>query len=104
VNETPGLGLVLGLLPNSFEIAAQLGPVPSYVTRLLKLGAKRMGTTLKALETRRKPRTPDPSKTPLYQRLADKAKTLWWEELLPIATIAKHELHCSTVTVEAANR
>jgi len=85
----------------NIQIAAELGPVPSYITRLLELGAKRMGTTLKALEAQRKPRTPDPSKTPLYQRLADKAKTLWWDELLPIA---KHELHCSTVTVEAANR
>jgi hypothetical protein len=26
-----------------------------------------------------KPRTPDPSKTPPYQRLADEAKTLWWD-------------------------
>ncbi len=48
----------------NIEIAAQLGPVPSYITRLLKLGARRMGTTLKALEAQRKPRTPDPSKAP----------------------------------------
>ncbi len=88
----------------NIEIAAELGSVPSYITRLLKLGAKRLGSTLEALRAQRKPRTPDASKMPLYRCLADEAKTLWWDELLPVATIAKRELHCSTVTVEAAKR
>jgi hypothetical protein len=83
------------------EIAEQIGSVPSYVTRLLKLGAQRMGTTLEALRPLRKPRPADPARAPGYQKIADKVKALWWDELFPLGTVAKH-LKVSTVTANAA--
>jgi DNA invertase Pin-like site-specific DNA recombinase len=87
----------------SKDIAKQFGSVDSYVSRLLRIGAQRMGTTLEALKSERKKRPTDPALAPRYQRIADETKELWWNELHPLAAIAKH-LGCSTVTVEAAKR
>ena len=86
------------------EIAEALECVPSYVTRLLKLGAQRLGTTVEALRSQRKTRPAEVSKIPKYKAISDEVKTLWWEELYPVAIIAKRLLCCSTVTVEAAKR
>jgi site-specific DNA recombinase len=88
----------------SKDIAKQFGSVDSYVSRLLRIGAQRMGTTLEALKSERKKLPTDPALAPRYQRIADEAKGLWWEDLYPVGTIAKRLLCCSTVTVEAAKR
>jgi hypothetical protein len=87
----------------SKEIAEQLGPNASYVSRLLRIGAERMGTTLEALKSQRKTRPADPSRAPGYQRIADEVKRLWWDELFPMAVTARR-LDCSTTMVKAAVR
>jgi DNA invertase Pin-like site-specific DNA recombinase len=87
----------------SKDIAKQVGSVASYVSRLLRIGAERMGTTLKALQSQRKTRPVDPSLAPRYQRIADEVKTRWWDELYPIRVIAR-DLKCSTTMVCAAIR
>jgi hypothetical protein len=83
------------------EIADQLGTVPSYVSRLLPLGASRMGTALEALRPLRKLRPVDPASAPGYQRIADQVKYFWWDELMWLGTVAKR-LGVSTVTAQAA--
>jgi site-specific DNA recombinase len=88
---------------SSKEIAEGLGCVDSYVSRLLRIGATRMGTTLDALRSQRKEPAIDPRRAPRYQTIADEAKTLWWDELYSIAEVAR-QLHCSTVTINAALR
>jgi site-specific DNA recombinase len=85
----------------SKEIATQLGLGETYVSRLLRIGAERMGTTLEALKVQRKTRPANPSRAPGYQRIADNVKKLWWDDLNPYAVVAR-ELHCSTTTVNAA--
>jgi site-specific DNA recombinase len=87
----------------SKEIATQLGLGETYVSRLLRIGAERMGTTLEALKSQRKTRPTDPSRAPGYQRIADEVKKLSWEDLHPFAVVARR-LHCSTVKVNAAVR
>jgi hypothetical protein len=83
------------------EIAEDLECVPSYVTRLLKLGAQRLGTTVEALRSQRRTRTAEPSKIPKYKAISDEVKDLWWNELYPVGTVAD-QLGCSTVAVDAA--
>jgi site-specific DNA recombinase len=83
------------------EIAESLGSVPSYVTRLVKLGAQRLGTTVEALRSQRKTRPAEPSQMPRYKVISDEVKALWWDDLYPIGTAAKR-LGCSTVTVNRA--
>ena len=83
------------------EIAEQIECAQSYVTRMLNLGAQRMGTTLKALRPLRQARPADPDRAPGYQKIADEVKALWWDELIPLGTVAKH-LRVSTVTANAA--
>jgi hypothetical protein len=85
------------------EIAKNLECVTSYVTRLLKLGARRLGATVEALRSQRKTRPAEPSKIPKYKAISDEVKVLWWDELYPVGTVADR-LGCSTVTVEAAKR
>ena len=85
------------------EIATQLQLGQTYVSRLLRIGAERMGTTLEALARQRKVRPPDPSRVPGYQSIADEVKRLWWDELFPAAVVAR-KLRCSTTTVKAAVR
>jgi len=85
----------------NIEIAKQLGTVPSYISRLLPLGASRMGTTLESLRPQRKLRPVDPARAPGYQQIANEVKTLWWDELFPLGTVAKR-LEVSTVTADAA--
>jgi site-specific DNA recombinase len=85
----------------SKEIATQLGLGETYVSRLLRIGAERMGLTLEALKTQRKRRPLDPSRLPGYQRIAAEVKALWWDQLYPYAVVAR-ELRCSTTTVNAA--
>jgi site-specific DNA recombinase len=87
----------------SKEIARMLGCVDSLVSRLLRIGAKRLGTTLEALRIQRKKPVVDPSRAPRYQTIAEEAKSLWWDELYPIAEVAR-QLRCSTVTINAALR
>jgi site-specific DNA recombinase len=84
------------------EIAEDLECVPSYVTRLLKLGAERMGTTVEALRPQRKTRPGEPSKIPKYKAISDEVEALWWDELYPVGTVADR-LDCSTVTVKTSN-
>jgi site-specific DNA recombinase len=86
------------------EIAEDLECVPSYVSRLLKLGAQRLGTTVEALRSQRKTRPAEPSKIPQYKVISDEVKALWWDELYPVGIVAKRLLCCSTVTVKAAKR
>jgi hypothetical protein len=85
----------------SKEIAEELRCNASYVSRLPRISAERMGTTLKALKGQRKTRPIDPSRMPLYQRIADQVKLLWWDEFTPTAVIA-NRLDCSTTTVKKA--
>jgi len=85
------------------EIAKNLECVSGYVTRLLKLGAQRLGTTVEALRSQRKTRPADPAEIPQYKVISDKVKALWWDDLYPMGTVAKR-LGCSTVTVKAAKR
>jgi site-specific DNA recombinase len=85
------------------EIAENLECVTSYVTRLLKLGARRLGTTVGTLRSQRKTRPAQPSKTPKYKAISDEVKALWWDDLYPIGVVAKR-LRCSTVTAGAAKR
>jgi hypothetical protein len=87
----------------SIEIAKQLECGPSYVSRLLRLGAQRMGSTLDELRPLRKLRPVDPALAPGYQKIADEVKGLWWDEMLPLGTIAKR-LKVSTVTAKAAKQ
>ena len=87
----------------SKEIATQLGLGETYVSRLLRIGAEQMGTTLKALRSQRKTRPADPIRAPRYQRIADEVKKLWWDELYPMAVTARR-LDCSTTMVKAAVR
>ena len=82
------------------EIADELESVPSYITRMLKLGAKRMGPP-GGIAAQRKTRTAEPSKTPHYKVVSDEVKAFWWDELYPVGTVAKR-VEVSTVTVEAA--
>lgn len=83
------------------EIAEQIGSGESYVTRMLNLGAQRMGTTLEALRPLRKARPADPAHAPAYQKVADEVKALWWDNLIPLGTVAKR-VKVSTVTANAA--
>jgi len=85
----------------SKEIATQLGLGETYVSRLLRIGAERMGLTLEALKTQRKKRPLDPSRLPGYRRIADEVKALWWDQLYPYSVVAR-KLRCSTTTVNAA--
>jgi hypothetical protein len=85
----------------NIEIAEQLGTVPSYISRLLPLGASRMGTTLEALRPQRKLRPVDPARAPGYQQISNEVKSLWWDELFPLGTVAKR-LEVSSVTADAA--
>jgi site-specific DNA recombinase len=85
----------------SKEIATKLGLGETYVSRLLRIGAERMGTTVEALKGQRKKRPADPSRVPGYQKIADEAKVLWWDELYPLAEVARR-LRCSSTTVERA--
>ena len=87
----------------SKDIAENLECGQSYVSRLLRIGANRLGTTLEELGCRRKTRPVDPERMPRYKLVSDEVKVLWWDDLFPIAAIAKR-LHCSTVTVESAIR
>jgi site-specific DNA recombinase len=87
----------------SKEIAPVLGCVDSLVSRLLRIGAERMGTTLEALRIQRKKPVVNPSRGPRYQTIADEATALWWDDLYPIAAVAR-QLRCSTVTINAAVR
>ncbi len=48
----------------SKEIAKELGSVDSYVSRLLRIGAERMGTSLDALREKRKKPPIDPNRVP----------------------------------------
>jgi predicted XRE-type DNA-binding protein len=85
------------------KVAEKLGTSQGYVSKLLRIGAERRGTTLENLRAQRKTRPPGPARTPRYQRIAEEVKTLWWDELFPYAVVAQG-LHCSTVTVTAAVR
>jgi hypothetical protein len=85
------------------EIAKNLECVSGYVTRLLKLGAQRLGTTVEALRSQRKTRPAEPSQIPRYKAISDEVKALWWDELYSVGTVADR-LGCSTVTVEASKR
>jgi DNA invertase Pin-like site-specific DNA recombinase len=85
------------------EIANKLGTVESYITRLLRIGAERRSTTLEALRSQRKTRPTEPSEIPRYKVISDEVKALWWDELFPVAAVAK-QLTCSTGTVEAAKQ
>ncbi|HUE16655.1 MAG TPA: recombinase family protein [Planctomycetaceae bacterium] len=87
----------------SKEIAKRFGSVDSYVSRLLRIGAERMGTTVKALQSQRKTRLADPNCAPRYQRISDEVKKLWWDELFAMAVTAR-QLDCSTTMVKAAVR
>jgi DNA invertase Pin-like site-specific DNA recombinase len=87
----------------SKEIAKHLRCDESYVSRLLRIGAKRRGTTLEALKCNRTNPAIDPSRAPRYQKIADEAMRLWWDDLYPIAEVARR-LQCSTVTINAAVR
>jgi DNA invertase Pin-like site-specific DNA recombinase len=83
------------------EIAENLQCGPGYVSRLVKLGAQRLGATVEALQSRRKTRPAEPSKIPKYKAISDEVKVLWWDELYPVGAVADR-LACSTVTVDAA--
>jgi site-specific DNA recombinase len=85
----------------SKDIAKGLGSVDSYVSRLLRIGAERMGTTVEALKSQRKTRPADPSRAPRYQGIADEVIRLWWDELYPAAVVARR-LGRSTTTVTTA--
>jgi site-specific DNA recombinase len=85
----------------SKKIATQLGLGETYVSRLLRIGASRMGMTLEALKSQRKTRPVDPRRAPRYQLIADDVKALWWDALYPLAEVAR-KLRCSTTTVNAA--
>jgi site-specific DNA recombinase len=85
------------------EIAEQFGSKDSYISRLLRIGAERMGTTVEALKSQRKRRPVDPSRAPRYQLIADEVKSLWWDALYPLAEVAR-KLRCSTTTVTTAIR
>jgi DNA invertase Pin-like site-specific DNA recombinase len=85
------------------EVGTALGVGTAYVTRLLKIGAERMGTTLDSLQSQRKSRPVNPDRMPGYERIADDAKRLWWNELYPLAAVAR-KLSCSTVTIDRALR
>jgi hypothetical protein len=87
----------------SKEIAKKLGSVDGYVSRLLRIGAERMGTTLEALRAKRKKPSIDPSRVPRYHRIADDAKKLWWDDLFPAAVVARR-LACGEGTVKLAIR
>jgi site-specific DNA recombinase len=87
----------------SKEIAQGFGCVGAYISRLLRIGAKRMGTTLDALRSQRKKPVVDPSRAPRYQTIAEEAKSLWWDDFYPTAEVAR-QLRCSTVTINAAVR
>ena len=61
----------------SKEIADRFGRGESYVSRLLRIGAQRMGLTLEGQsKTQRKERPRDPSRLPGYQWIADEVKGL----------------------------
>jgi site-specific DNA recombinase len=87
----------------SKEIAVKIGRGQSYVSRLLRIGAERRGTTLEALQCQRTTRPTDPSRAPRCQRIADEAKNLWSHDLFPTAVVARR-LNCSTTTVNASVR
>jgi len=48
----------------SEEISEKFETVPSYISRLLRLGATRRGTTLDELRSQRKPQPADPARAP----------------------------------------
>jgi len=87
----------------SKDIAAQLECGPSYVSRLLRIGAEWMGTTLETLQSQRKSQPVDPRRLARYQTVADDAQKLWWDELYPTAVVARR-LGCSTTTITAVLR
>jgi hypothetical protein len=84
-------------------VGQNLGSSQSHISRLLKIGAQRRGTTLEDLRPLRKSRSVDLSCAPGYQRIADEVQVRWWDALNPIRMIAR-DLECSTVTVCAALR
>jgi DNA invertase Pin-like site-specific DNA recombinase len=87
----------------SKEIAKVLGSVDSYVSRLLRIGAERMGTSLDALREKRKKPPIDLNRVPRYQVIADDAKKLWWDESFPVAAVARR-LKCGDGTIKMAIR
>lgn len=87
----------------SKEIAKELGSVDSYVSRLLRIGAERIGTTLDALREKRKKPSITPGRVPRYQMIAEDAKQLWWDELFPAAAVARR-LKCCEGTIKTSIR